>query len=419
MVKFFWLILGTVFFATNVYATPINFDKYFKVDMQMEIPDIETYVEKLTNTYKLYDRGYTSRYSMGLMFKKEFSRVIKFYGSSEGRIKSDYEDDVLEMISLLPKEMYPYIGPLLHEVPGMSEKILNLPGIKETKNKFPEDIAERYKDIENIEYLSPALYVLLMPSMWEKKKPKDKDAPEKVRVHKPYVSTELPDYLKEKIGVPVKVAEPKKGRAEKKASLAQKLNLRTINPTLTSPLTGKDVEAFIETIDLIMEWGTENDYHNYGQLINGEAILDIWEAEQQTALPVNDLKDAVNPCQRLVLKTRFSDQYGEFSRIVAQKGFSAEEWAYTCDKTIKAFRMADANMSIAKAVQAHRRGYYNQYFDKLPKRWRNEMYAMNAAIVKMYTALKEDVDAVRPYKDVLTEKFNKIHGIMLTAPIIY
>lgn len=417
MLKFFWIILGVVFYTTDVCASPINFDKYFKVDMQMEIPDVEAYVEKLTNTHKLYDRGYTSRYSMGLMFKKEFSRVIKFYGSSEGRIKSDYEDDVLEMINLLPKEMYPYIGPLLHEVPGMSEKILNLPGIKETKNKFPEDIAERYKSIEDIEYLSPALYVLLMPSMWEKRKPTD--APEKRKVHKPYIDTELPDYLKEKIGIPVKVAEKKQGRAEKKASQAQRLNLRTINPTLTSPLTGKDVEAFIETIDMIMEWGMDNDYRNYGQLINGEAILDVWEAEQQTALPVNDLKDAVNPCQRLVLKTRFSGQYSEFSRIVAQKGFSAEEWAYTCDKTIKAFRMATANMSIAKGVQAHRRGYFNQYFDKLPTRWKNEMYAMNTAIVKMYTALREDVEAVRPYKDVLTKKFNKIHGIMLTAPIIY
>jgi len=353
------------------------------------------------------------------MFKKEFSRVIKFYGLSEGRIKSDYEDDVMEMISMLPKEMYPYIGPLLHEIPGMSEKILNLPGIKETKNKFPEDIAEHFQDIEDIEYLSPALYVLLMPSMWKQKEPVNPDQPEQVKVHKPHANTELPDYLKQKIGIPLKVAEPKQGRAEKKASLAQRLNLRTLNPTLTSPLTARDVEAFIETIDMVMEWGESDDYRNYGQLINGEAILDIWEAEHNMALPVNDLKDAVNPCQRLVLKTRFSGQYEEFSRVVAQKGFSAEEWAYTCDKTIKAFRIANANMSIARAVQAHRRGYYNHYFNKLPNRWRREMYAMNTAIVKMYSALKEDVDVVRPYKDVLFKKFEKIRSVMLTAPIIY
>lgn len=419
MTKFLWAVLWAILFATNVYASPPNFDKYFKVNMQMELPDIEAYIDKLRNTYKLYDRGYSSRYEMGLMFKKEFSRVIKFYGSSEGRIKSDYEDDVLEMISMLPKEMYPYIGPLLHEVPGMSEKILNLPGIKETKNKFPEDISEHFQDIENIEYLSPALYVLLMPGMWDQKEPVNPEEPELIKVHKPHTNTELPDFLKEKIGVPVKVAEKQPGRAEKKASLAQRLNLRTINPTLTSPLTAKDVEAFIETIDMVMQWGEDNNYHNYSRLIDGEAILDIWEAEQQIALPQNDLKDAVNPCQRLVLKTRFSGQYEEFARVVAQKGFSPEEWAYTCDKTIKAFRMANANMSIALAVQAHRRGYYNQYFDKLPTRWKNEMYAINTTIVKMFSALKEDIDVVRPYKDILIKKFNKIRGVMLTAPIIY
>jgi len=419
MIKTFWTVLWAIFFATEVYAAPLNFDKYFKVDMQMEVPDLKEYVKKLTRTYSLYDRGYRSRYDMGLMFKKEFSRVIKFYGLSEGRIKSDYEDDVLEMISLLPKEMYPYIGPLLHEVPGMSEKILNLPGIKETKNKFPEDIAEHFQDIEDIEYLSPALYVLLMPSMWGEKEPINPDKPEEIKIYKPHANIELPDFLKEKIGVPLKVAEQKPGRAEKKASLAQKLNLRTLNPTLTSPLTSKDVEAFIETIDMVMEWGMGNDYRNYGRLINGEAILDIWEAEHQTALPVNDLKDAVNPCQRLVLKTRFSGQYEEFSRVVAKKGFSPEEWAYTCDKTIKAFRMASANMSIARAVQAHRRGYYNYYFEKLPLRWKNEMYAMNTAIIKMYSAFKEDIDVVRPYKEVLFNKFNKIQGVMLTAPILY
>ena len=419
MSRLLLLNLFAILFSVNVFAVPLNYDRYFKVDMHMEVPDLEEYIKKLTRTYNLYDKGYTSRYSMGRTFKKEFSRIIKFYGSSEGRIKSDYEDDVLEMINMLPKEMYPYIGPLLHEVPGMSEKILNLPGIKETKNKFPEDIADHFKGIENIEYLSPALYVLLMPSMWNEREPVHSDKPEEIKAHKPHMNTELPDFLKEKSGIPLKVAEPKRGKAVKKASLAQRLNLRTVNPTLTSPLTAKDVEAFIETIDLVMEWGMDNDIRNYGQLINGEAILDIWEAEHHTALPVNDIKDIVNPCQRLVLKTRFSNQYEEFARVVAQKGFSPEEWAYTCDKTIKAFRIANANMSIAGAVQAHRRGYYNKYFDKLPSRWRQEMYIMNTAIVKMYSAFKEDVDVVRPYKDVLFKKFNKIRGVMLTAPIMY
>lgn len=408
-----------VFSATKVYAAAADFAPYFKVDMGMEVPDLNEYMDKLSSRYQYYDKGYISRFEMDHTFNKEFSRTIKFYGLSEGRLKTFYEDELLDILSWLPKETYQYIGPMLHQVPGMPEKILNMPGIKETKNQFPKDVAERFKAVEDIEYLSPALYFLLMPQIWDDSKPIDPDKPQKIQVYKPHVNTELPDFLKEKIGAPVETAEKKKGSAQKKVVPAKPLNIRTVHPSLTTPLTSKDVSAFISTIDMITEWGMKDDMHNLGKMINGEALLDIWEKENGTALNQNDLKDAVNPCQRLVLKTRFSGLYTDFSYVVAQKGFTPEEWAYTCDRTIKAFRITEANLSIAYAIRYHRRGYYDQYINQLPKRWQDEMYASSEAIIKMYTALQEDVEAVRPYQEELDEKFTKIHRILLTAPIIY
>ena len=65
------------------------------------------------------------------------------------------------------------------------------------------------------------------------------------------------------------------------------------------------------------------------------------------------------------------------------------------------------------------RGYYDNYIRRLPKKWQDEMYAVEAAIIKMYTALKEDVEAVRPHQRELAEKMIKIRGVMLTAPIFY
>jgi len=407
-----------VLFATKVYATAEDFAPYFKVDMGMEVPDLEEYMDKLSSKFQYYNKGYISRFEMDKTFNKEFSRTIKFYGLSEGRLKTFYEDELLDILSWLPKETYPYIGPMLHQVPGMPDKILNMPGIKETKNQFPKDIAERFKAMENIEYLSPALYFLLMPRIWENK-PVEPDRPQKIQVHKPRVNPELPNFLKEKIGAPVKTAEKKQASSEKQVVLSHPLNIRTVHPSLTTPLTSKDISAFISTIDMIIEWGMKDDMYNYGKLINGEALLDIWEKEQGTALSQNDLKDAVNPCQRLVLKTRFSGLYTDFAHVVASKGFTPEEWAYTCDRTIKAFRVAESNLSIAYAIRYHRRGYYNQYIDQLPKRWQDEMYSASEAIIKMYTALQEDVDAVRPHQKELADKFTEIHQIMLTAPIIY
>lgn len=407
--------------ATNSYAKLSDFEKYFRVDMQMVLPDIDAYYKKLTDIKSIYDKGYQSRWRIGNKFKKEFSRIIKYYGMSEGRIKTDYEDDLLEFIRWMPKEYYPYIGPMLHEVPGMPEKILNLPGIKETKNKFPEEIAERYAGMEGIEYLSPGLYFLLMPNLWENKKMDPEERLKPIRAKKPRVNIDIAQLLKTSQKNPVKTAENKQAGsrvlATKRPLLIQ--NLRTINPNLTSKLTSKDVAAVIETFDPIIEWGMKDDMKNYARLIIGETILNQWEKEQGTALEQNDLKDIVNPCQRLVLKTRFSGQYNEFMQIVAKQGFSPEEWGYTCDKTIKAFRVAEANLPMAHAIENHRRGYYDQYIDKMPPKWQKRMYAIEAALISMYTVFKEDVAVVRPYKDKIRHKMIKMHDVMLTGPIIY
>ena len=419
MLKKILLSLSFVFWALNAHASAWDFMKYFKVDMNIELPDIKEYLQKLSKPDALYDKGYISRYKMGNTFKKEFSQTIKFYGLSEGRIKSYYEDELLEILGWLPKETYQYIGPMLHEVPGMSEKILNLPGIKETKNKFPEKVADRFKTIDDIEYLSPGLYFLLMPEIWDDEPKVDLDQPLPIRVKKPDVNIELPDYLKRKIGVPVKTAEKKKSSAKRMSSVEQNLGIRTIHPNLSSPLTSADTEAFIATIDEIVQWGEENYMENYGKLIRADAILNMWEQENQTALKQNDLKDIVNPCQRLVLKTRFAELYESFAGIVAKQGFSPEEWAYTCDKTIKSFRVAEASLPLAYAIRFHRNGYFKKYIEKLPLKLQNDMYAIEAAIIRMYAVSHEDVEVARRYKDILRSKFNKIDGVMLTVPIFY
>lgn len=413
-IKYFILSL---LFSTNVYAGVLDYNHYFDVDMYIELPNIKEFLKEIMKENVLYDKGYRSRFKMGNRFKKEFSKTIKFYGLSEGRIKKDYEDDLLEMISWLPKEAYQYIGPMLHEVPGMSEKILNMPGIKETKNKFPERIAENMKDIEGIEYMSPALYFLLMPEIWGEVSEEETIIIEEEPVRKKKPKVELPDFLKEKIGLPV--AKPKQSKTIAKKSNSPTLNLRTMSPTLTSPLTTKDAEAFIGTLDEIIKWGDANNMAVYSQIITGDYLLNMWELKQNTALHQNALKDIVNPCQRLVLKMRFAGVYKAFKWILAKHGYTPEEWAYTGDKTIKAYRAATASPGLAYAVKFHRKGYYNSYIERLPKKWKEEMYANEAAIIRMFAVLKEDVEAVRPIQKEINEKFLKTNGVLLGVPIFY
>lgn len=417
MLKKVLFFVCALFFSLNVYAKTSDFDKYFKVDMKMELPDFKEYIKKIMSTNNLYDKKYRSRMDMGKKFNKEFSQTIKFYGLSEGRLKNNYEDDLLEVLSWMPKETYQYIGPMLHQVPGMSEKILNLPGIKETKDKFPEKVADTMKAIEDIEFLSPALYFLLMPEIWEDNEDVVLDEPEEIPVKKPRVEIELPDFMKEKIGLPV--AKPKPVKASKSKKIVTGRNLRTVSPSLVSPLTTKDAEAFITTIDEIVDWGEKDNYRVYSQIILSEHVLDMWEQENGTALHQNTLKDVVNPCQRMVIKIRLAGLYNEFRGILAKHGYTPEEWAYVGDKTIKAFRVAYSTPEMANAVKYHRRGYYDEYIERLPEKWKKEMYANGATIIKMYSVFKEDVEAVKPLKETINEKFVKNKGVILSSPIIY
>lgn len=426
MRKFVFALCCLFGYMTIANAKQADFKHYFEVDMAMDLPDIQEYAKEINKkTIKPYDKGYVSRYQMGKQFKKEFSRTIRLYGSSENRIKREFEDDLLEIISWLPQEMYQYIGPMLHEVPGMSEKILNLPGIKETKNKFPEKIAEKYKDREDIEFLSPALYFLLMPEIWDKKE-ENLDEPTVVPVKKPKVQVDLPDFLKEKINEPI--STPKNASQIGKSSAKNKTkdkdaqvlkSRRTLFPTKNSALTTLDAEAVIASFDDIRDWAMQDNMKRFSQIINASVLLDMWEQEQGTALSQNGLKDLVNPCQRLVLKIRFANLYEDFSTVVAKQGLNPKEWGYTCDKTLKAYRVADINHSVAYAVQFHRRGYYDKYIKQFPEKWQDKMYANEAAIVGLYTVLKEDVEAVRPIKDKILKKIIENNGMIITSPIVY
>lgn len=394
-----------------------EFNHYFNVDMGIELPNIKELIKKYFDTKDLYDKGFSSRLKMGNRFKKEFSRTIKFYGLSEKRLKNNYEDELLEVLGLLPKEMYQYIGPMLHEVPGMSEKILNLPGIKETKNKFPKRVAEKMLALEDVEYLSPSLYVLLMPELWGETDKTDLDKPVQKQVKKPKPPRDIPDFIKKKLDMPVDT--PKTPSSKIKKTNPVNNNYRTISPTLTSPLTTKDAEAFMSTIDELEAWGETDNMRIYSEIISGQYLLDMWEQENGTSLYQNELKDVVNPCQRLVLKIKFAGLYEEFKYILAKYGYTPEEWAYVGDKTIKAFRVASASMETAYAVNYHKRGYYNHYIERLPEKWKREMYANEATIIKMYAVFREDVEAVRSLREALDSKFTRLRGVLLTAPIIY
>lgn len=406
--KLITLLAGSCLWAVSAMAAPQDYAEYFKVDLDQPLPKYEELQQKYLVDNRNYNRRYDYHWDIGNIFDQVFRQTIDEYGSREKRLKHMHEDDLLEMLSMLPTEYYQYIGPYLHTVPNMPEKVLNMPGIKETKNKFPTRIAPQLQGIEDLEFLSPYLYFLLMPEAW----PDNKDYMErpKPRIASPKVEYDDEFYARIKEIVP---ADEFQSGADKSVKTGAS-DLRTINPTLDSPLTSADVKAFARTLDNLDDFkGIETMVRIYG----AGTFLDLWEQENGKAIPVNALKDVVNPCQRLIQKLRIAGLEREFRIAIGGEGFNPKTWAYTCDKTIKAYRMGQLSSGMLSSVKAYKRGVYDAYIDSLGDRKAEMQFSAMQSVIEMYQAPLNDILEVRKNRKLLREKFSKIKYRILGEPI--
>ncbi|MBQ8870943.1 MAG: hypothetical protein IJ019_06175 [Alphaproteobacteria bacterium] len=401
--------LVLILFSINVQASAIDYKKYYEVDLDAPVPDLKSLSEELEKETEIYNSRYMVSWDMGPTFDKIFKGVITSYGTSEKRIKSVMEDEFFDMIMMTPKEFYPYIGPYLHTLPGIPDRILMLPGIKETKNKFPERIAPQLQGIENLEFLSPHLYVLLMPEMWPDNQPPI-EMPKQKRAKIPPISFS-PDFMER---VMKNTPEFGFGGAVETNNKPGFDKLRTLKITKDSPLTTGDIRAFLKTVSGVKNFGNLS---NAVKIMHASDLLDYWERKNGTALSLNGLKDGVNPCQRLALKIKWAGLEDEFTQVVGKEGFSLNEWAYTCDKTIKAYRVSrvsSAQMSVIKAVQEKT---YDTYVNKLKPLYAERQFATMQSIVEMHKAPKHDVFEAMKNEKLIYDALYPLGGMMIIAPI--
>ncbi|MBO7097440.1 MAG: hypothetical protein J6W11_02235 [Alphaproteobacteria bacterium] len=406
--KHVFLFFYILMFSFTIKAQSIEFSKYFDVDLDSPVPDLKTLKAEYMRASEVYDPRYIVSWELGHAFDDVWRNVITYYGSSEKRLRAKGEEELTEMIASLPKETYPYIGPFLHSVPNIPEKILNMPGIKETKNKFPERIAPQLAGIEDLEFLSPYLYILLMPEMWpENRKPTDMPRKRRAKIEQvPYDAAFYDDVLNT-------LEERGFGSVGRSKYSELKDRLRTVNVTKTSALTSADVAAFTNTLDGVLEFAT---FENKLKVISAGALLDYYEAKNGTALDMNTLKDIVNPCQRLALKIKWAGLQTQFSKAIAKEGFNLKDWALTCDKTIKAYRTVLISDSKLAWLKMYKKGVFNYEIYSLKPKWRNRQLASIYSLLEMYKTKKEDVDAVLKNEGAVRDKFKPFCSLMLLEP---
>ena len=339
----------------------------------------------------------------------KYLRVLSSFGTSEKRIKSATEDEFFDMIMMLPKEYYPYIGPYLHTLPGIPDRVLMLPGIKETKNKFPERIAPQLQGIENLEFLSPHLYILLMPEMWPDNQP-PMEQPKKRKAKIPPVAFS-PEFMAKVMN---NTPENGFGGSFYTNNKPGPDKLRTLKITKNSPLTTGDIRAFLRTIDGVKNFAS---LKNVLKIMHASDLVDYWEQKNGTALSLNGLKDGVNPCQRLALKVRWAGLEDEFVQAVGTEGFNLNEWAYTCDKTIKAYRVSRVSSAQMSAIKSFQERVYDTYIDKLKPLYRERQYASMQSVIQMHKAPKHDVFEVMKNEKLVHDVIAPLGGMLIIAPI--
>lgn len=410
MQKFLLSLLISLSFVSQAKASEQDYRKYYEVDLNAPIPDLDALSEELKQKTEKYNPKYVLSYDLGFTFSPEIAEIITAYGSSEKRIKKVTDDLVYDQITALPKEYYPYIGPNLHTLQGIPEKVLNMPGIKETKNQFPKVIAPQLEGIEDLEFLSPNLYLLLMPQMW----PSNQKPVEKTRQTRPVSVGKAnynPDFYAKVLS---KVPDQGFGGAARSGNTPLQDRLRTLHPTKTSPLTTADIRAFAATLDAVKKFGTPE---NYIKIHRAGILLDYWEQKNGEALIINGLKDVVNPCQRLALKIRWAGMENEFASAIAPQAFNLEEWAYTCDKTLKANRVAHMPAAHLSTIAAFKKGALKAYLNSMDPKWRDKNYATLQSLAEMYRASESDVIEALKNEAEIKEKLKPLGGSLITSPI--
>lgn len=399
------IILSFIICGGAIAASPADYKKYFEIDLDTPLPSLDEIKEK-NKTEDILQRFYDYSWNVGRTFDNLANKLIVSYGNSEKRLKPRHEDMILEMLQNMPKETWEYIGPYLHQVPGMSEKVLNLPGIKETKNRFPTRIAPELQNIEGLEFLSPSLYFILMPEAWPSHIKIVEDPMRDIRTSTPKAPYRPEFFANLEKVLPFDNFNPQATPSKK----ITRSDLRTVSPTKDSLITLTDIKAVARTLEKVSKLGEEEDLI-YNLLTTG-LLLDSWDAGDED-ISLIALKDLANPCSRLVQKFRLLGQESKLALAVSEEGFTTTEWGYTCDKTIRAYRASQMSRATALSLIAYKNDVGKKYLDSMPEKTAKRQRLLMQAAIQMYQAPFSDIIEARKYHKELEETFKKMNYFLL------
>ena len=93
--------------------------------------------------------------------------------------------------------------------------------------------------------------------------------------------------------------------------------------------------------------------------------------------------------------------------MVAKEGFSLNDWVYTCDKTIKAYRVANVRSDVVGALGQFKKGVFDNQTFGLGDYTLNVRFAIMQAILQAHKAPLNDVIEYKKNRKNFEEKLQK------------
>ncbi|MCL2673044.1 MAG: hypothetical protein FWF01_01490 [Alphaproteobacteria bacterium] len=302
----------------------------------------------------------------------EISDRLRKLRAEHMTISPQLDREYHELIMQLPPHMFEYIIPALFES-GVPFSFLNDPKWQRYKGRKPTRIARQMQDFakEHLADLSPSNYLLLAPEMWDIASDETLGAEATRRSGTSSVILVDQQFLSDISG-------------SHESQQQDALDAAAENPRQAeNPLTRQQVQAFLASVD------------DFKRVESRLKILALQHAYENGGIA----NYMTRPCEMTVKAYKADNLEKDLRLMAAKHGMTLEQWTDICDRTYKAYRMANMNLVHAQRI------FVNAAFIKAMQGRANmgeiDRFQLEAskAYVAMFEGTYDEAMAVKPYKD--------------------
>ena len=299
---------------------------------------------------------------------------------------SMYADQaILELIPQIDPLYHQYVFPAFHKMTALSHRIRTMPEIARWRGKVPTRIAPEVqgKDPYNWQYLSPYLYIYLMPEMW----------PSFYRETQP---------VKPTITRQINWKNPKEAQrafdaSEQRMAIQKEIQQRAqINAE--GGLTEQDKQAVYQVFSDLVEFSKTRE---------GKAVF----AHVVVALDSDKIYDAMaRPCASMVQRMHEIQMESFLTPALDKAQLSEKDFIEKCERVTRAYRVAHSSPEMAMYIIRLQR--------KLKRNPSAKEAVMWKALIDMFSVSVADVQSVLPEKNKWQKLFSQQRPLFLGTPFI-